>query len=49
MHTQGRKLGVAISTISEAPKEELSRANSNEQYEEIIKRYPSRITVTTNE
>jgi hypothetical protein len=46
--TQGRKYGVAISVISEAPQEELDRANSRQEYDEIVERYPSRITVTSN-
>ncbi|RZQ33259.1 hypothetical protein D8T38_18410 [Vibrio vulnificus] len=46
--TQGRKYGVAISVISEAPQEELERAKSRRQYDEIVARYPSRITVTSN-
>ncbi|EPQ9997518.1 hypothetical protein ACUYPW_003246 [Vibrio vulnificus] len=46
--TQGRKYGVAISVISEAPQEELERANSRQEYDEIVERYPSRIKVTTN-
>ncbi|MBY7854363.1 hypothetical protein KW429_11705 [Vibrio fluvialis] len=43
--TQGRKYGVAISVISEAPQEELKRAKSSQEYDEIVARYPSRITV----
>ncbi|EGR0524964.1 hypothetical protein ACUNRZ_003218 [Vibrio cholerae] len=46
--TQGRKYGVAISIISEAPQEELKRANSQQEYDEIMVRYPSRITITSN-
>lgn len=46
--TQGRKYGVAISVISEAPQEELDRASSRQEYDEIVERYPSRITVTSN-
>lgn len=40
--------GVAISVISEAPQEELDRANSRQEFDEIVERYPSRITVTSN-
>ncbi|EPH6098155.1 hypothetical protein ACS0KQ_003182 [Vibrio cholerae] len=45
---QGRKYGVAVSFVSEAPQEELERANSRQEYDEIVERYPSRITVTSN-
>lgn len=42
---QGRKFGVSLKTISDAPKEELERANSKQQYDEIVSRYPSSISV----
>lgn len=43
--TQGRKYGVAIAIINEAPQEELKRANSSQEYDAIVVRYPSRITL----
>jgi len=43
---QGRKMGVSLQRNSEAPQEELAKAASSQQYDEIVKRYPSRITVT---
>ncbi|WP_267748507.1 hypothetical protein [Vibrio cholerae] len=46
--TQGRKHGVAVSFVSEAPQEELERAKSRQEYDEIVARYPSRITVTSS-
>lgn len=45
---QGRKYGVAVSFVGEAPQEELERAKSRQEYDEIVARYPSRITITTN-
>ncbi|MFK5949622.1 MAG: hypothetical protein QM500_12725 [Methylococcales bacterium] len=42
---QGRKFGVSLKTVSDAPKEELERANSKQQYDEIVSRYPSSISV----
>lgn len=42
---QGRKFGVSVKTISEAPKEELELANSKQQYDEIVSRYPSSISI----
>ncbi|MEZ8028548.1 hypothetical protein [Enterovibrio norvegicus] len=44
-HRQGRKLGVTILTVSEAPESELNKAKSAQQYDEIRSRYPSRIKV----
>lgn len=44
---QGRKYGVTVTYISEAPQEELKRATSREVCDQIIKRYPSRISVIT--
>lgn len=44
--TQGRKYGVDVSVVSEAPQEELERASSRQEYDEIVLRYPSLITIT---
>lgn len=46
--TQGRKYGVAVSFVSEAPQEELERAKSRQEHDEIVACYPSRITVTSS-
>ena len=43
--TQGRKYGVDVSVVSEAPQEELERASSRQEYDEIVLRYPSLITI----
>jgi len=48
LKTHGRKFGVSITVLSEAPKEELERATSSQQYDQIVAHYPSRITITTN-
>ncbi|AIW17523.1 hypothetical protein VITU102760_24970 [Vibrio tubiashii] len=48
LKTHGRKFGVSITVVSEAPKEELERAVSRQEYDEIIARWPSRITITTS-
>lgn len=45
---QGRKYGVAVSVVSEAPQKELERAKSRQEYDKIVARYPSRITVTSS-
>ncbi|GBK97868.1 hypothetical protein VH1709_contig00012-0020 [Vibrio harveyi] len=37
-----------VSFVSEAPQEELERAKSRQEYEEILARYPSLITVTSS-
>lgn len=43
---EGRKYGVSLQRISEAPQEELARAKTQQQYDEILSRYPSRIIVS---
>ncbi|AZS26368.1 hypothetical protein DYL72_15800 [Vibrio anguillarum] len=43
--THGRKYGVTVSFISEAPQGELERATSRQEYDQIV--VPSRISVTT--
>lgn len=43
---QGRKLGVQFNIKSEAPQEQLEKANSKEQYNDLISRFPSTIKVT---
>ena len=42
---QGRKFGVAVSIISEADPEELARASSKEQADQIMKSANSRIAI----
>lgn len=43
---QGRKLGVSVSIINEADPDELARAISQEQADQIMKRANSRVSVT---
>ncbi len=43
---QGRKFGVSVSIINEADPEELARASSRQQADQIMKRANSRIHVT---
>jgi glycerophosphoryl diester phosphodiesterase len=43
---QGRKFGVSLNVKSEAPQEQLAKANTKEQYNDLISRYPSTIKVT---
>lgn len=45
----GRKFGVAVSIINEADPEELARASSREQAEQILKRTNSRVSVTVSQ
>lgn len=42
---QGRKFGVSLKLVSNAPKEQLEQARSKKQYDEIVRRYPSSISV----
>lgn len=42
---QGRKFNVSIAVTSKAPEAELRRATSSQNYDEIIQRYGSEITV----
>lgn len=43
---KGRRYGVAISVLNEAPQDELSQAKSCKHYDEIVARYPNRISVS---
>lgn len=43
---RGRKYGVSVSTINECDPEELARAPSRQQADQILKRANSRIHVT---
>ncbi|MCG9576031.1 hypothetical protein L1D14_07240 [Vibrio tubiashii] len=49
LETHGRKFGVDVSLVSEAPKTELENSATSQHYNEIVARYPSRITITTNQ
>ncbi|SEU40125.1 hypothetical protein SAMN03159335_06199 [Burkholderia cepacia] len=46
---RGRKFGVAVSIINEADPDELSRASSREQADQILKRANSRVSVTVSQ
>lgn len=46
---RGRKFGVAVSIISEADADELARASSREQADQILKRANSRVQVTVSQ
>jgi len=43
--TRGRKFGVVVTILSEANPEELKRAKSEEQADEIIRRANSKISI----
>ena len=43
---QGRKHGIAISFMSDAPEEEILQVSGEDQFYEVISRYPSTILVT---
>jgi hypothetical protein len=45
----GRKFGVAVSIINEADPDELARASSREQADQILKRANSRVSVTVSQ
>ncbi len=45
----GRKFGVAVSIINEADPDELARASSREQADQILKRANSRASVTVSQ
>lgn len=45
---QGRKFGVSVSIINEADLEELKRAASIEQADQVMKRANSRVSVTVS-
>lgn len=45
----GRKVGVAVSIINEADPDELARASSREQADQILKRANSRVSVTVSQ
>ncbi|WP_186261454.1 hypothetical protein [Burkholderia gladioli] len=44
----GRKFGVAVSVINEADPDELARASSREQADQVLKRANSRVSVTVS-
>ena len=44
----GEKFGVRVTVVSEAPTDELERTNSRIQFEQILSRYPSKISVKTH-
>ncbi|WP_334043639.1 hypothetical protein [Burkholderia ambifaria] len=46
---QGRKYGVTISAVNEANPEELARATSREQADQILKRSNSRVSVIVSQ
>lgn len=46
---QGRKYGVAVSIINEADPEELARAKSQAQADEVMKRANSRVSVKVDD
>lgn len=46
---RGRKFGVAVSIINEADPDELARASSREQADQILKRANSRVSVTVSQ
>ncbi|WP_321966990.1 hypothetical protein [Burkholderia cepacia] len=45
----GRKFGVSVSIINEADPDELARASSREQADQILKRAHSRVSVTVSQ
>lgn len=44
-YSQGRKYGVTVTRVTEAPDSELVSATSREQYDQLVSRYPSKIKV----
>ncbi|HEP6430835.1 TPA: hypothetical protein VDB83_005161 [Burkholderia cenocepacia] len=46
---QGRKYGVEISIVNEADPEELARATSREQADQLLKRSNSRVSVIVSQ
>jgi len=44
--SQGRKYGVTLTRVTEAPDCELARATSGAEFDQIVSRYPSKIKVT---
>ncbi|UVS88310.1 hypothetical protein EFP18_30005 (plasmid) [Burkholderia glumae] len=46
---RGRKFRVAVSVINEADPDELARASSREQADQVLKRANSRVSVTVSQ
>ncbi|WP_321959323.1 hypothetical protein [Burkholderia cenocepacia] len=46
---QGRKYGVTVSILNEADPDELARASSREQADQILQRSNSRVSVTVRQ
>ncbi|WP_186035758.1 hypothetical protein [Burkholderia gladioli] len=46
---RGRKFGVAFSVINEADPDELARASSREQADQVLKRADSRVSVIVSQ
>ncbi|MCA8050773.1 hypothetical protein [Burkholderia arboris] len=46
---QGRKYGVEISIVNEADPEELARATSREQADQLLKRSNSRVSIIVSQ
>jgi hypothetical protein len=46
---QGRKYGVTVAILNESDPEELARASSQEQADQILKRSNSRVSITVRQ